>query len=132
MWDRLPPLVLALAMLLLAVATALGAYASHAAALAPHALESLRTGIDFQFFHALGLLGLALVLERRRAARTLAVGTLGVAIGVVLFCGGVYASSLGGPRMIAALAPTGGVALIAGWLVCGVGVLTAARGARSR
>lgn len=127
MSNRLAPVILALAMVLLAVATALGAYASHAAALAPAALESLKTGIDFQFFHALGLLGLALVLERRADGRVLVLGTLAVAVGVVLFCGGVYASSLGGPRVIARLAPVGGVALIIGWLVCAAGLLTARR-----
>lgn len=125
--DRLAAFVLVLATLLLAGATALGAYASHAAALEPAALESLKTGIDFQFFHALGLLGLGLALERRPGARTLAAGTLVVSVGVVLFCSGVYASSLGGPRLIARLAPAGGVSLIVGWLVCAVGLLTARR-----
>lgn len=122
---QLSRIVLALAMVLLALATGLGAYASHGLTLEPGPMQSFWIGIGFQFFHALGLLGLALVLERRAQAKILVVATLAIAVGVVLFCGGVYASSLGGPRWIAQLAPMGGVALIAGWLAAAAGTLTA-------
>ena len=120
--------LLVLAAVLLAVATGLGAYASHGLdKLEPSALETFKTAVDYQFFHALGLFGLALLIDRHPNARTLAVAALGLIVGVALFCGGLYASSFGGPRFLAQLAPVGGTALIVSWLVAAVGVLRLGR-----
>lgn len=115
--------------LLLAIATALGAYASHGlpGALPPDALRVFETGVDYQFFHALGLLALAVLTQRIEESLALRAATLAVAVGVVLFCGGVYASSLGGPELVARAAPVGGTLLIVGWLAIGA-VLVAAGG----
>jgi uncharacterized membrane protein YgdD (TMEM256/DUF423 family) len=40
--------------------------------------------------------------------------------GTVLFCGTIYARSLGAPPGIVAAAPYGGVAFMAGWLAFAV------------
>ncbi len=44
------------------------------------------------------------------------------AIGLVLFCGGVYAIALGGVRL-PDVAPTGGTILMLGWLLLGLSAL---------
>lgn len=120
--------LLVVAAVLLAVATGLGAYASHGLdKLEPSALETFKTAVDYQFFHALGLFGLALLIDRHPNARTLGVAALGLIVGVTLFCGGLYASSFGEPRFLAHLAPVGGTALIVSWLVAAVGVLRLGR-----
>lgn len=123
--PRLTRSLIAFAALLLAVATGLGAVASHGLGnvLDPDALRSFSTGVDYQFVHALGLLGLSIYGERQPAMRLLAAASLLIVAGIVLFCGGVYASSLGGPGWIAGLAPAGGVCLIVGWLVAAIAVL---------
>ena len=110
--------LMALAALLLALATALGAIASHAlgASLDADALHSFETAVDYQFIHSLGLLAVLILAERQRS-RPLLIGVALLLAGILLFCGGVYASSLGGPRWIASVAPTGGVCLIAAWLI---------------
>ncbi len=119
----------AIAAVLLAIATALGAWASHGLAVALSAtdLRSLETGIDYQFFHALGLLVLAFGSGRDRASLTLRIATTAIAAGTVLFCGGVYASSLGGPAWLAGVAPAGGSLLILGWLTTSIALLAAGR-----
>ena len=112
-------LVFAFAALMLAIATALGAIASHAldGVLDPGAIRSFETGVEYQFVHSLGLLALALWIDRGPPSRALGIAAILLAAGVVLFSGGVYASSLDGPGWIAALAPAGGISLITGWLV---------------
>lgn len=109
---------MALAALLLALATTLGAVGSHAlgASLDADALHSFETAVQYQFIHSLGLFAVALLAERQ-TSRLLMIGAALLLAGILLFCGGVYASSLDGPGWIARLAPTGGVSLIAAWLV---------------
>jgi len=109
----------ALAALLMAVATGLGAYASHGldTVLDARALGSFETAVQYQFIHSLGLIGIAIYGERHPETRWLSLAGLLLAVGILLFCGGVYASSLDGPGWLAGLAPTGGISLIAGWLV---------------
>ena len=104
--------------LLLALATALGAIASHAlgGTLDAGALHSFETAVEYQFIHSLGLLVAAILLERQ-PSKPLFIGAALLLVGILFFCGGVYASSLDGPRWIARLAPTGGVSLIVAWLV---------------
>ena len=110
---------MAISALLIAIATGLGAYASHGldAVLDTRALESLRTGIDYQFFHSLGLFGICILLGRQHGNKLLLVAAVLIAAGIVLFCGGVYASSFEGPGWISSLAPVGGIGLITGWLL---------------
>ena len=125
MTTRLPHYFIAIAAVLLALATGLGAWASHglAARLDPGALASFETAVNYQFIHALGVLAIGIYAACTRATRLLMLAAALLAIGIVLFCGGVYTSSLDGPRAIAALAPTGGVSLIVGWLAVAVVVL---------
>jgi uncharacterized membrane protein YgdD (TMEM256/DUF423 family) len=111
--------LLAIAALSLAVATGLGALASHGLErwLDADAVATFGTGVDYQFFHSLGLLALAVYLRGAPGAWLIALASAAILAGMLLFSGGVYASSLGGPRLIAQLAPIGGSTLIIGWLV---------------
>lgn len=125
MTPALSRYLLATAALSMAVATALGAWASHGleSVLEAAALRSFEIAVEYQFVHSLGLLGLAIYGSRRPHARLLAVAAVAVAVGIVLFCGGVYTSSLDGPELVVSLAPTGGVVLIGAWTGAAVGVL---------
>ncbi len=116
--------LIAVAALLMALATGLGAYASHGldVILEPAALSSFKTAVDYQFFHSLGLIGIALFGERHPEVKGLILAAGLLLLGVLLFCGGVYVSSLDGPGMLVHLAPVGGISLIVGWLVVAVGI----------
>ena len=120
--------VLAAASLL--IATMLGAYASHGLAdLEPRALATVHTAVAFQFYHGLGLLGVALLIDRIPGRLLLAAGWLFVA-GTLLFCGGIYASSMLGISSVSTVTPFGGSTFIVGWLLLLVAALrmrTAAR-----
>ena len=108
---------LACAALLLAAATACGALGAHALrhVLAPDRLALWETAVRYQFFQALGLLGVGLTPPGAapRALGTVALLLLG---GTIVFCGSLYGLSLGAPRALGMLTPLGGAALIAGWV----------------
>lgn len=93
---------------------ALSAFAAHGAPaqLSPGALGILRQGIEQQGLHALALLAAGLWAERRGGVLAQLAGA-GFALGLVLFCGGVYAAVAG--VSLGPVAPIGGVLLMAGW-----------------
>jgi uncharacterized membrane protein YgdD (TMEM256/DUF423 family) len=97
-------------------AVALSAWAAHAAParLEPRALAALGNGITMQGWHALALVAAALWAERRGGALP-HLAAAGFALGLLLFCGGVFAAVAG--ARIGPVAPVGGSLLIGGWLI---------------
>jgi len=125
-------LLIALGASLLAIATGLGAWASHGAEamLDPAALRAFETGVDYQAVHSLGLVAVGIFGERIRGRKLAVVGSL-LTVGILFFCGGVYASSLDGPGWITSLAPIGGISLIVGWFALAVAVIIDRTGDRT-
>jgi uncharacterized membrane protein YgdD (TMEM256/DUF423 family) len=107
-----------LAALLLAAATAIGAATTHGleGRLSQHAIETIGTAVQYQFYHGLGLLAVALLYDRMPGAAVRVSGWLMFA-GTILFCVGIYAHYLLGIPAAAPLTPIGGAAMIASWLV---------------
>ena len=77
------------------------------------------TAVNYNFFHALALLGMAAWMRRtptgvaaRRATRAVRYWTAGI----VLFSGSLYAYALGGPHLLMWITPLGGLGLIVGWI----------------
>lgn len=117
--------VLGAAAVLLAVATVAGALGAHGlkSHWAAERLDVYDTAVRYQFYHSLGLLGVGLALKFFDVGALRAAALLIVA-GIVLFSGSLYALTLGAPRVIGAVTPVGGVALIAGWVVFAYGIWT--------
>jgi uncharacterized membrane protein YgdD (TMEM256/DUF423 family) len=94
---------------------ALGAFGAHGLRdrLAPGMLEVYRTGVLYHLLHAVALLAVGLGADR--LARPRAVATL-FAAGVVIFSGSLYALALTGVGALGAVAPVGGLLLMAGWV----------------
>lgn len=101
-----------------ASAVVLGAFGAHAlrGVLDDRGTELWHTAVNYHFWHALALV-LAVVTATGRAAR---VAVAAYAIGIVLFCGSLYALALGAPRWFGAITPLGGVAFIVGWIALGM------------
>lgn len=101
-----------------AIAVILGALGAHAlrAELSAPMLDVWRTAVRFQFWHALALAFCAMlpVTHAVRLAAAL------FAIGIVLFCGSLYALALGAPTAVGVLTPLGGMAFIVAWVALGV------------
>jgi uncharacterized membrane protein YgdD (TMEM256/DUF423 family) len=116
-------LLLCIAGLMLLDATIGGAVASHVLTnLDERSLRSFDTAVDFEFFHALGLIGVVLVADRVGATPWLRAAAWLIVAGVVLFSGSIAVVAFGAPRGVLALAPYGGVALMVAWLAFAIGV----------
>jgi uncharacterized membrane protein YgdD (TMEM256/DUF423 family) len=114
----------------LLVATIAGAVGSHALPLADEqALRSFETAVQFQFFHGLGVVAITLAGLTGRGGLIRAVAAWLMLAGTVLFCGSIYARSLGAPPDIVSVAPYGGVAFMVAWLAFAVSPWFAERGA---
>ena len=110
-------LLLSAAGLSLLVATIAGAVGSHALPLADEqSLRSFETAVHFQFFHGLGVVAVTLVGLAGRAGQLRAVAGWLMLAGTVLFCGSIYARTLGASPGIVSVAPYGGVAFMVAWL----------------
>jgi uncharacterized membrane protein YgdD (TMEM256/DUF423 family) len=121
--NSLGKILLACAGVVLCLATGLGAYASHGlvGVLDARSLSSFATAVDYQFYHGLGLLAVGILLDRHPRARMLWIAGALFVVGLVLFCGSIYVTTLGGPTALGRAAPVGGIAFIAGWLALAVG-----------
>ena len=111
-------------------AVALAAWAAHAASavLDPPRLAALQSGLALQGWHAAALVAAGLWAERRGGALAqAAAGAL--ALGLILFCAGVYASAIGGVSL-GPVAPAGGTLLMLGWALLTLSALKSPRGPR--
>lgn len=97
-------------------AVALSAWAAHGAPARLDAarLAMLQNGITMQGWHALALLVVGLWAERHPHRRILPLAGAGFLLGMLLFCGAVYAVAIGGVSL-GGVAPTGGMLLMLGW-----------------
>jgi uncharacterized membrane protein YgdD (TMEM256/DUF423 family) len=107
-----------------ALSVALGAFAAHAlkSRMPPEALAVFQTGVQYQFYHSLGLILVGIVAQRYQGATLLAAAGLLMAVGILLFSGSLYALSTSGIRSLGIITPIGGVAFIAAWLLLAFGV----------
>ncbi len=117
--------LLGAAALALLVATVLGAYGTHGLrdTLTAAAWDSYETAIAYQFYHGLGLIGTTLIAERYPESRLIALSGWLLLAGIIVFCGSIYATTLGAPAAVGSVAPLGGMAFMLGWLALGVGLV---------
>jgi uncharacterized membrane protein YgdD (TMEM256/DUF423 family) len=96
------------------------------ARLEPSMLAAFQTGVEYQMFHTLALLGVALWCRQLDPApvwsHPLAIAGLLFIAGIVAFSGSLYALALGAPRWVGPITPVGGLAFIAGWLLLAAAV----------
>jgi uncharacterized membrane protein YgdD (TMEM256/DUF423 family) len=109
-----------------ASAVLLGAWGAHGlrAVVDAQAVAIWRTAVRFQFWHALAL-GVLTLAAHRGVSRAVAAWAFG--IGIVLFCGSLYALALGAPRTVGLVTPIGGIAFVVGWIALALGLARSAR-----
>ncbi len=105
---------------------ALGAYISHGLTfMTPDdareaARASLQSAVHYQMVHALALLGVGIWAQVSGGGRLLAAAGTLLVLGMVLFCGLIYARHLAGFDALGAFVPWGGGCFIFGWLCLGL------------
>jgi len=110
-------LVVLAAALLGALGVLLGAFGAHGLKhrVPPELLALWQTAVQYHLWHALAMLGVGLLLLHVPQHGWLRVAAALFLAGTALFSGSLYALALGAPRLLGALTPLGGLALIAGW-----------------
>jgi uncharacterized membrane protein YgdD (TMEM256/DUF423 family) len=108
------------------LAVAAGAFGAHALRdrLTAAMLDVFQTGVTYQMYHALALVGVGILLARFSIDGSVwltAAGWLFVG-GSVLFSGSLYALSLSGATWLGAITPLGGIAFLVGWLAVAIGI----------
>jgi uncharacterized membrane protein YgdD (TMEM256/DUF423 family) len=99
-------------------AVAMAALAAHGlGGLDPSVLAMVRSAVEMQGWHALALLACGLWAPRGGVLADAAGAAF--AVGIVLFCGAVYAMGLGGVQP-GVVAPIGGTLLMLAWGLLGV------------
>jgi uncharacterized membrane protein YgdD (TMEM256/DUF423 family) len=103
--------------LLLALATGLGAWAAHGleALIGAAALATFRTGVEYHFYHSLGLLGVGLLIDRLGTRAPLLVSGWLLVAGIVMFSGSLYALAFSSARFLGPVTPLGGLCFIGAW-----------------
>jgi uncharacterized membrane protein YgdD (TMEM256/DUF423 family) len=91
---------------------AFGAHALKQTLIANDSIQTWETAVQYQMWHALGLILLSLICERQALPKM--IGPC-LVIGTLLFSGSLYGLALDGPRWLGPITPLGGLCLIAGW-----------------
>ncbi|MBG59139.1 MAG: hypothetical protein CME67_05135 [Halobacteriovoraceae bacterium] len=99
-------------------AVGLGAFGAHGleGKVAAKALNTWKTGVSYQIYHALALLGLAAVNNQFKSLRLSMTYNLFL-LGTALFSFNCYLYVLTSIKAIAMIIPLGGVAFMIGWLL---------------
>ncbi len=104
-----------------AIAVAFGAFGAHALKdrLSEHYLAIWETAVQYQMFHAIGLLVVGILLSPALLGPSTQLSWAGYLIlaGIIIFSGSLYALSLSGVGILGAITPIGGVAFIVGWIM---------------
>ena len=99
----------------------IGAFAAHGLSkvLEPKELAWIETGVKYQMFHTLAIMGIGiaqLCRESLVANKMANVAAASWVLGVLLFSGSLYALALGGGQFLVWVTPVGGTLFLIGWL----------------
>jgi uncharacterized membrane protein YgdD (TMEM256/DUF423 family) len=101
---------------------AIGAFAAHGleGRLLPQAVDWVDTGARYQLMHAGAIVALALALTQvgdDTIRLLLTISGYCLFVGAALFGGVLYTMAFSGARWLGAVAPLGGLGMLAGWVV---------------
>ena len=99
------------------LSVALGAFGAHALKAkltAEGTIDTYQTAVQYQFYHTLALLGIALLMTRIESSWLHYAG-YSMTFGIVIFSGSLYLLCFTGMKWLGAITPIGGLFFLAGW-----------------
>ncbi len=107
------------------IAVILGAFGAHGlrGKITPELLATYQTGNQYQFYHTLALLIIAILLRLAPTNQWLINSGWLMTIGMLLFSGSLYVLALGGSHWLGPVTPLGGLCLIVAWACLLIGVM---------
>lgn len=99
------------------LAVAAGAFGAHSlkGVLSADLLAVFETAARYQIYHALGMILVGVAGAGQAKLPWLRRAGMSFLVGMVLFCGSLYAMAFTGVRWLGALTPLGGLAFMIGW-----------------
>jgi uncharacterized membrane protein YgdD (TMEM256/DUF423 family) len=96
-----------------------GAFGAHSlkAILSIEALAVYQTGVNYQMWHALGLLAIALWQQLTPKSKLISCAGWFMFVGIVLFSGSLYLLALLNLHWLGMITPIGGVCFLIAWLM---------------
>jgi uncharacterized membrane protein YgdD (TMEM256/DUF423 family) len=104
------------------VGVGMGAFGAHGLKnmISPEMLAVYQTGVSYQMWHALGLIGIALVRRHEPESKLLNWAGWLMLIGIVLFSGSLYLLAIMDKKELGIITPFGGVSFLLAWLLLAV------------
>ncbi len=102
-----------------ALAIILGAFAAHALenSLSERMISIFNTAVDYHLYHALGLVVVGIIIKQQHLPhKALHLAIYLMLIGIIIFCGSLYALALSGVTKLGMITPIGGISFIAAWI----------------
>ncbi len=101
------------------LSVALGAFGAHAleGKISAKYIETWNTGVQYQMFHAIGILIIGVMLGNLAPSSLLSWSGWLMLVGTILFSGSLYVLSLSGIKVLGAITPLGGVSFLAAWVL---------------
>ena len=103
---------------------AFGAFGAHGLKqrLSSEMLAVYQTGVQYHFYHSLGLIIIGLLLLYFPKSKPVLISGWLMFGGIILFSVSLYALSLTGIRILGAITPLGGIAFLCAWLLLAYGI----------
>ena len=103
----------------------IGAFAAHGlkARLTVENMAIFQTGVQYHFYHAVGLILLGLIALQIPISPYLRWSGWLMLVGIILFSGSLYTLSVTNIRWLGMITPIGGIAFILAWLLLSVGIM---------
>ncbi|MEB3750731.1 DUF423 domain-containing protein [Geobacillus sp. FSL W8-0032] len=107
------------------LAVALGAFGAHGleGKIPDRYLEIWKTAVQYQMFHAAGLLVVGLLLSKAPNVGLIGAAGWVMLAGIVLFSGSLYVLSVTQLKPLGAITPLGGIAFLIAWVMIGYAAL---------
>ena len=100
----------------------LGAFGAHGLknVLSPELLTVYQTGVTYQMWHALGLMGISLVHQQSPESKLIYWAGWLMFMGIILFSGSLYLLVILNLKWIGIITPIGGVSFIMAWVLIAI------------
>ena len=99
-----------------------GAFAAHGLkkVLTPEMIDVVKTGVQYQMYHALALLIVAILMLHKPMNMGLKASGWAFILGSLMFSGSLYALAMGAPRWFGPITPLGGLCFLVGWVLLAI------------
>ena len=104
------------------LAVALGAFGAHGLKdiLSPELMVTYQTAVNYQMWHALGLIGISFVHQQDQESKLIAWAGWLMFFGILLFSGSLYLLVLLNIKELGMLTPIGGISFIVAWALLAI------------